>query len=96
MKKASEVLGIISIILSVVVATITFQFIINNQVSNDGWAALGMFLAAIFFLVVALILTIPFVVFLVKLKYNNMIMYFYAHITYLVFSITALVISLLS
>lgn len=94
MRKIANVLGVINSILSIFVMIVMVQYLIEINQTTDGWAELGLFLMALLFLLATLILTIPFVVFLIKLKYQKVKFYVITHVVYSSLSVILFVLSI--
>lgn len=90
MENFKNVMTVISFILSAMIVWIFIDFMNAFSSSNDGWVLFGLLLISIIFAIGTVILTIPFLIVLFKVKYANMKLYFYAHIL-LVFLTVSLV-----
>jgi hypothetical protein len=95
MKKATLVLGTISLTLTTFLLAIYVQFLVQSSGSNDGWADLGLFLMMFFFTAVMIILSIPFLIIGLKLKFKDMTFYLISHLAYVLTSITLFIVSIL-
>ena len=95
MQKTTKVLGIISLLFSVFSVMILIQYLVESSSSSAGWADLGFFLITFIFIVIALILSVPFIVIGLKLKFKDMRFYTYAHLSFLILTVLSLVFSLL-
>ncbi len=93
MKKVSEIGSIINILLSVFMVYVIIELFMTL---DNGWAAIGAMIIALFMLGVALVLLIPFIYFLVKLKYQNMRWFFYSYLTFLFLCIFTFIASFVS
>lgn len=80
MLKASKILGTISLLIALFMIWFTSDLIIAAQTANDGWLFFGFLIFAIMISIATAILSIPFIIFLIKLKYPQMKYYFYTHI----------------
>jgi hypothetical protein len=79
METFKNVMTVINFIVSALIVWIFFDFMIALGTSNDGWVLFGFLLISVIFSIGTVILTIPFLIVLVKVKYANMKLYFYAH-----------------
>ena len=95
MHKITKILGIINIFLSVFLASIYLQFLFTEGSSCGwSWANLGFFLIMFVFLVIAIILTIPFLIIGFKRKFKDINFYLITHLVYVSLSILLFVMSL--
>ena len=94
MRKMSKVFGFISLILTVFCFIVLIQYLLLD--SQGDWSTFGFYLIALIFVIAAIILTIPMLVFLLSLKYKNMKFHVYAHLSLIFVSVTSLLISLAS
>lgn len=94
MKKATTILGVISIMLSVFLLMIFLQFLNQSSSGDGGWASLGYFLISLVFMIVAIIMSIPYITYVVKLKFKNMLFYHISHLSFLLLSAASLIYSL--
>lgn len=94
MKKATNVLGAISVILSIFLIMIFLQYLSETSSPDGGWANLGYFLISLVFFGIAIILSIPYIVYAIKLKFKNMLFYNVSHLIFLVLSLASLFYSL--
>jgi hypothetical protein len=94
MQKTTKLLGFISLFFFVSSITILIQYLIQSSSPDAGWAALGFFLIAAIMFILALILTIPFLIFLFKVKFRNMKFYAFSHLSFLIFTIFLVLYSL--
>ncbi|QLY40144.1 hypothetical protein HF295_04410 [Hujiaoplasma nucleasis] len=95
MKTASKVLGIISFVLTIFIVIFMISSLMMPSTGGDGWEDLGLLLMAIVFIVIALILTIPMLIFLKKLKQDNMNFYLKSQIALIVVSIINFIFTIL-
>lgn len=79
METFKKVMTVIDFIVSAFIVWIFFDFMNALGTSNDGWVLFGFLLIGIIFSIGTVILTIPFLIVLIKVKYTNMKLYFYAH-----------------
>ncbi|MFA7417253.1 MAG: hypothetical protein WCZ19_01800 [Acholeplasma sp.] len=93
MDKFKKIMAIISIVLSLMLVWIMIDFMIAYNATNDGWIILGYLLIAIIMGIVTTVLTIPFIYVLIKQKYQNMKLYFYAHIALVLLSIGSVILA---
>ena len=96
MKKITMFLGVISGIMGLFNIIVALQYFLTESSDGASWASLGFFLIALVFLAVAVILSIPFLIFLVKLKFKQIQFYAITHLSYLITSIIIFIISLQS
>ena len=94
MQKATKLLSIVNIILSVFVILIIIQYFIESSQPSDSWTDLGLFLIAFVFLFLSIILTIPFIVFLIKYKFHNIKGYALTHLVFLALTMITFIFSL--
>lgn len=94
MQKTMKVLSVINIALSVFLAAIYLQFLITSSGSSDGWANLGVFLAMFAFIIIVIILTIPFLVIGIKRKFKDMNFYLITHLVFAGLSVLLFLLSL--
>lgn len=94
MKKVTTILGVISSVLSVFLLMVFIQFLGQSSSGDGGWANLGYFLISLVFFVVAIIMSIPYIIYVVKLKSKNMLFYHVSHLGFLLLSIASMVYSL--
>lgn len=95
MKKATQILGAISLLLTTFLLAIYIQFLVQSSGSSDGWADLGLFLMMFFFMAIMLILTIPFLIIGIKLKFKDMTFYLVSHLAFVSTSIILFIVSIL-
>lgn len=93
MIKVSKVFGWISLVIALFCAIVTVQFLIQGPSSGD-WSSFGFYLIALIFIMVSILLTIPFIVMVFVVKYQHMKFHFYAHLGLIAMSIIAFTISL--
>jgi len=79
MENFKNVMTVINFIVSALIVWIFFDFMNALGASNDGWVLFGFLLISIIISIGTVILTIPFLIVLIKVKYTNMKLYFYAH-----------------
>jgi|SRR5690606_34366163 len=95
MLKASKVLGTISLLIAIFMIWFTSDLIISAQTANDGWLFFGFLIMAIMISIATALLSIPFVVFLIKLKYPQMKYYFYTHLGLVLVLIVSIIFAVL-
>lgn len=95
MKTASKVLGIISFVLTIFIVIFMISSLMMPSTGGDGWEDLGLLLMAIVFIVIALILTIPMLIFLKKLKQDNMNFYLKSQTTLIIVSVINFIFTML-
>lgn len=88
MENFKNVMTVISFIVSAMIVWIFIDFMNAYASSNDGWVLFGLLLISIIIAIATIILTIPFLIVLFKVKYANMKLYFYAHIVLVVLTIS--------
>lgn len=93
MKTAATVLGIINAILIVVALFIIFSFYPMIMSDNTGWAGLILMVFAAIFLASALFEGIVLLVFLFKLEFNKMKLFFFTYLGYLAACIAMIVLA---
>jgi len=95
MTKTMKVLSVIDILLTVFLMIVYIQFVMTQRHSNDGgWADLGFFLVLFVFLVIAVILTIPFIVISIRKQFKGMRFYIVSHLCFVGVSVSLFVISI--
>ncbi|MFA5526173.1 MAG: hypothetical protein WC992_05045 [Acholeplasmataceae bacterium] len=92
MKKISNVFGLISLIVALISFIIILSFMF--QEASGDWASLGFMLFGIIFVIITIILTIPFMIVLFTIKFQQMKFHFFSHLALIVMSITMLIIGL--
>ncbi|MDI6453819.1 hypothetical protein [Peloplasma aerotolerans] len=92
MKKTTKVLGFISLFFAVFSALMLGQFLFGT--ASGDWSDLGFFLIAIIFAIAAVILTIPFLFIIFKVKIRDMKFYFFSHLSLIVVSALTIAIAL--
>ncbi|MGE4572592.1 MAG: hypothetical protein AB7E09_07605 [Candidatus Izemoplasmatales bacterium] len=95
MKTASKVLGIISFVLTIFIVIFMISSLMMPSTGGDGWEDLGLLLMTIVFIVIALILTIPMLIFLKKLKQDNMNFYLKSQTTLIIVSVINFIFTML-
>lgn len=94
MKKLSKVLGMISLILSLFCIIILLQFLFSGQSQFGDWSSFGFYLIALVFVLMAVFLSIPFLILLFVIKPKHMKFYLMTHLSFLSISIISFFISL--
>lgn len=95
MKKATQILGAISLLLTIFLLAIYIQFLVQTSGSSDGWADLGLFLMVFLFMAAMIVLSIPFLIIGIKLKFHDMTFYLIAHLVFIFTTITLFIVSIL-
>lgn len=95
MEKFKKVMTVINFIVSAIIIWVFFDFMNALGTSNDGWVLFGFLLIGIIFAIATIILTIPFLIILLKVKYTNMKLYFYAHMLLVAVTVATIVTALL-
>jgi len=94
MKKLFIVLSFINFFFIIVLSASFVQYLIQSSLPDAGWIHLGFFLIAFSLLIIALILSIPFLIFFIKYKFKLTKLYIYSHLSYLILSIIVVLYSL--
>lgn len=95
MIKITKFLGILNVVLNVFLLLLLMSLLVPGFSSNGSYGSLAVALSAMAFIVIALILSIPAIIFLMKYKLPAIRFYFYTHILFFIMSILLLVVSLL-
>jgi len=94
MQKTQKILGFVSLFMSLFTAFTFVQFLIESSKPDAGWVDLGFMLISIILLFFAIILTIPFLILLSKLKFVNMKFYTYTHLSFIILSLFGFIFSM--
>lgn len=94
MQKKTKVFGVISLFFSVFTVIIFIQYLVESSSPDSGWVDLGFFLIALVFLIIAVILSIPFLIIGFKHKFKQMLFYTLSHLSFLVLSVIIFIVSL--
>ncbi len=94
MIKVAKVLGYINLAILSLMGAFFIQFLIDSA-SGNGWALLGLVIIGLMFSIVSFILTIPFIIIIIKIGYNTAKLYSYTHTAMLVLSIAMFLIGTL-
>ncbi|MFU8786032.1 MAG: hypothetical protein ACNA7U_02205 [Candidatus Izemoplasmataceae bacterium] len=90
MRKTTTVLGVISLMFSIFTFVIFIQYLFESS-SSAGWASFGFYLISLVFLIFAILLSIPFMIIGLKLKFKNMRFYLITHLSFLILNVSSLV-----
>jgi|GEM_PF-5248182 len=94
MQKTIKFLSFTHIALSIFLLIIYIQNLLTSNSGDGSWADLGFFLVMFAFLIITIVLTIPFLIIGIKNKFKEMNLYLLAYGTYTGLSVLLFILSL--
>ncbi|MBU1094276.1 MAG: hypothetical protein KKH01_07435 [Firmicutes bacterium] len=93
MKEATRFLGFFSILMTILLIYVTVDFFIDINLVDVPWGVLLSFYYLVTIIaVMAIILTVPFLIYLKKVKFRNMKFYTFSHLTFVILTIILLIV----
>ncbi len=96
MNKSAKVMGIINSLLILCILVLLGLYFYEINTTDDLWSAMGLYIIALLFIFLSILLTIPLIVIVIKYGFNNMKYYAYSHLSLVLLSIAMLVISFIT
>lgn len=88
MTKTTKILSLLNLLLTGFLGLVLISYLINFQESGADWGFLALIAASFVTFFASLILSIPFIIFLKKYKYENIKFYATTHLILFIFSLS--------
>ena len=90
MKRKINFLTVLNYIASVFLVILLIVFIVEIKKTESAWTSIGFIYIGVFFSIMLIALFVPWTIYLVKLKYSHMKLYFFSQFVFLMMVIITL------